>query len=186
MSIAEILSTATEKMRKAVEVTKDDFAGIRTGRASPALVERLKVSYYGTETPLQQLAGLSVPESRVLLINVYDRGAVSSVERAIRESDLGLNPSTDGNIVRLNFPPLTGERRQDLVRLVRHKAEDGRVAIRNLRHSAKKRLEATEHEHEISQDELHRSEKDLQALTDQYVSEIDTLLAHKEEELLED
>ncbi|MCC7075516.1 MAG: ribosome recycling factor [Acidimicrobiia bacterium] len=173
-------------MHKAVEVTKEEFAGIRTGRASPALVERMKVDYYGTETPLQQIAGFSVPESRVLVINVYDRQAVSAVERAIRESDLGLNPSTDGNLVRLNFPPLTGERRQELVRVVRHKAEDGRVAIRNLRHTAKKRLEATEHEHEISQDELHRSEKDLQALTDLHVSEIDELLAHKEEELLED
>jgi ribosome recycling factor len=127
-----------------------------------------------------------VPESRVLVINVYDRQAVTSVEKAIRESDLGLNPSTDGNLVRLNFPPLTGERRKDLVRLVRQKAEDGRVAIRNLRHTAKKKLEATEHDHEISEDELHRSEKELQILTDTHVGEIDTLLEHKEHELLED
>lgn len=186
MSVGEILSTTEDKMRKAVEVTKSEFAGIRTGRASPALVERMKVDYYGTETPLQQLAGFSVPESRILVINVYDRQAVSSVEKAIRESDLGLNPSTDGNLIRLNFPPLTGERRQELVKIVRHKAEDGRVAVRNLRHTAKKKLESIEHDHEISQDELRRSEKELQSLTDKYVSEIDTLLSHKEEELLED
>ncbi|MCE7883695.1 MAG: ribosome recycling factor [Actinobacteria bacterium ATB1] len=173
-------------MRKAVEVTKSEFAGIRTGRASPALVERMKVDYYGTETPLQQLAGFSVPESRILVINVYDRQAVPAVEKAIRESDLGLNPSTDGSLIRLNFPPLTGERRQELVKIVRHKAEDGRVAVRNLRHTAKKKLENIEHDHEISQDELRRSEKELQTLTDKYVSEIDTLLSHKEEELLED
>lgn len=186
MSVGEILSTTKDKMRKAVEVTKSEFAGIRTGRASPALVERMKVDYYGTETPLQQLAGFSVPESRILVINVYDRQAVPAVEKAIRESDLGLNPSTDGSLIRLNFPPLTGERRQELVKIVRHKAEDGRVAVRNLRHTAKKKLENIEHDHEISQDELRRSEKELQTLTDKYVSEIDTLLSHKEEELLED
>lgn len=186
MTILEILATAEEKMAKAVAATKVEFSGIRTGRASPALVERLKVDYYGTEVPLQQLASFSVPESRVLVINVYDRQAVDSVTKAIRNSDLGLNPSTDGSLVRLNFPPLTGERRADLAKLCRHKAEDGRVAIRNLRHAAKRQIESMEHNHEISQDEMYRSEKDLQDLTDRYVREIDVLIEHKEHELLED
>lgn len=186
MSATEVMSWTDDKMKKAVAVTQDEFGGVRTGRASPALVERLKIEYYGSETPLQQLASFSVPESRILVINVFDRSAISSVEKAIRSSDLGLNPSTDGNLVRLSFPPLTGERRKDLVKLVRHKAEDGRVAVRNLRHTAKKRLEQLESDSEITEDDLHREEKHLQALTNRYVSEIDGMLKHKEQELLED
>ncbi len=184
--IADILHQTGEKMKKALAVTQEEFSGVRTGRASPALVERLKVDYYGTETPLQQLATFSVPEPQLLVVNVFDRNAVSSVEKAIRNSDLGLNPSSDGSIVRLSFPTLTGERRKDLVKLVRHKAEDGRVAVRNLRRGAKSQLEHLEHDHEISEDDLRRAEKELQQLTDRCVGEIDTMLKHKEQELLED
>jgi ribosome recycling factor len=186
VTIADVLASTQERMKKAVGVTQEEFASVRTGRAAPALVERIKVDYYGTETPLQQLAGFSVPESRVLVINVYDPGAVDAVAKAIRNSDLGVNPSSDGQNVRITFPPLTGERRQELVKMVRHKAEDGRVAIRNLRRSAKEKLVALEHDHEISQDDLHRAEKDLQQLTDRYVAEVDKMLKHKEQELLEE
>lgn len=186
MTVRDVLATAAEKMDKAVVVTREDFAGVRTGRASPALVERVVVDYYGAPTPLKQLASFSVPESRLLVINVYDRNAAAAVEKAIRNSDLGLNPNTEGNLIRLNFPPLTGERRKELVRLVRSKAEDGRIAVRNLRHTAKKALEALESDGEISEDDLHRSEKDLQKLTDEHVSHIDEMLENKEQELLED
>lgn len=186
MTIKEVLGTASDKMDKAVSVTREEFTGVRTGRASPALVEKLMVDYYGAATPLQQLASFSVPESRMLVINIYDQNAVGAVEKAIRNSDLGLNPNTEGNLIRLNFPPLTGERRKELVRLVRQKAEDGRVAIRNLRTTAKKSLEGLEGEHEISEDELHRSEKELQNLTDEHVKMIDDMLENKEQELLED
>ncbi len=184
--IDTILLTAEEKMEKAVAVTRDDFGGVRTGRASPAFVEKLMVDYYGAATPLQQLGSISVPESRLLVINVYDQNAVGGVEKAIRNSDLGLNPNTEGNVIRLNFPPLTGERRSELVKMVRGKAEDGRVAIRNLRHTANKALEALERDHEISEDDLHRSEKEIQDLTNDHTAQIDALLVNKEQELLED
>jgi len=186
VTTGEILKEAEGKMKRAVEVTKEDFASFRTGRAAPGLVEKLHVDYYGAETPLQQLANITVPENRVLLINVYDKTAVSSVEKAIRESDLGLNPSTDGNTVRLMFPPLTGERRKELVKLVKSKSEDGKVAVRNVRRHSKDHMEHLEKDHEISQDELHRSEKELQQLTDRYTSQIDELFKHKERELVED
>lgn len=184
--VDEILAGAEEKMHKAVLVTQEEFAGVRTGRASSGLVERLKVDYYGAPTPMQQLATFSVPENRVLAINVFDKAAVAGVEKAIRESNLGLMPSTDGNTVRLNFPPLTGERRKELVKLVKQKAEDGRVSVRNHRHAAKKKLESLESDGEISEDDLKRSGTELQTLTDRYVGEIDTLVKHKEQELLED
>lgn len=186
MSTDSVLSDIEGRMVKAVAVTKEDFSGVRTGRAAPALVERLRIDYYGAETPLQQLASISVPDHRTLLVNVYDQNAVASVEKAIRNSDLGLNPSTDGTTVRLVFPPLSAERRKELVKLVKAKAEDHRVAVRNLRHKAKKDLEHLETDHEISEDDLRRSEKRLQTLTDKYVGEIDDLLRHKEQELLED
>lgn len=185
MTVDDIIRDTTERMRKAVAHTRSEFASIRTGRATPVLVEKLPVEYYGSEVPLQQLAGFTVPEARQLLIAPYDRGAMNAIERAIRNSDLGINPSNDGQVIRLNFPPLTAERRKELVKVVKHMAEDGRVAIRNLRRSARHELEALEHNREISADDLERAEKGLQKLTDQFVAEVDLAFEHKEQELLE-
>lgn len=174
-----------EKMRKAVDHTRSDFAAVRTGRATPALVERLKVDYYGTEVPLQQLAGFQVPEPRVLVISPYDKGAMKAIEKAVTTSDLGVNPANDGNVIRLVFPELTQERRQEFVKVVKHRAEEGRVAVRNARRAARHDLERAEKDGELSSDELERAEKDLDKLTHELVGEIDRLLAAKEKELLE-
>jgi ribosome recycling factor len=175
-----------EKMARAVEHTKAEFAAIRTGRANPGLVEKLKVEYYGAEVPLQQLAGFHVPEARVLVITPYDKGpqVIKAIEKAIQSSDLGVTPSNDGSVIRLVFPVLTEERRKELVRLAHHKAEEGRVAVRNLRRNARKDLESLEKGSEISSDELDRAEKELDKLTHDYTAEIDRLLGHKEQELL--
>ena len=183
--IDDILLEATEKMGKAVAHTQSDFAGIRTGRATPALVEKLKVDYYGTEVPLQQLAGFSVPEARMLVIAPYDKNSIKAIERAIQNSDLSINPSNDGQVIRLNIPQLTSERRKELVKVVRHRAEEGRVAARNVRREARRELEALEKDGEISVDDLDRAEKELEKLTHEYVAEIDRMLARKEQELLE-
>jgi ribosome recycling factor len=183
--IADVLSAAKEKMAKAVEHTRSEFASVRTGRATPALVEKLLVDYYGTEVPLQQLAGFSVPEARTLVVNPYDRNAVGAVEKAIRNSDLGVNPSSDGTVVRLVFPPLTADRRKDFVKVVKHMAEEGRVAVRNLRRSARHDLEALEQEGHVSADEVDRAAKELDRLTASAVADIDSALEHKERELLE-
>jgi ribosome recycling factor len=183
--IPMVLDEAKEKMNKAVGHTRGEFTGVRTGRATPALVEKLPVDYYGQEVPLQQLAGFSVPEARLLVISPYDKGAMSAIEKAIQHSDLGLNPSNDGHVIRLSFPPLTEERRKELVRVVKHMAEEGRVSIRNLRRAARHDLEAFEKDGDISADELTRAEKDLDKLTHAHEAEIDAALAHKEQELLE-
>ena len=183
--IADVLSESKEKMGKAVEHTRSEFGSVRTGRASPALVEKLPVDYYGTEVPLQQLAGFAVPEARTLIVTPYDRNAVGAVEKAIRNSDLGVNPSSDGTVVRLVFPPLTAERRKDFVRVVKHLAEEGRVAVRNLRRSARHDLEALEREGDVSADEVDRAAKELDRLTASAVADIDSALEHKERELLE-
>ncbi|HEX2065082.1 MAG TPA: ribosome recycling factor [Acidimicrobiales bacterium] len=183
--IGAALSHGREKMGKAVAHVQSEFGAIRTGRASPALVEKLKVDYYGTEVPLQQLAGFSVPEARLLVITPYDKGSLKAVEKAIQNSDLGINPNNDGQVIRLNFPPLTQERRKELVRVVKHKAEEGRVAVRNLRRSVRHDLEALEKDGDISSDELERAEKELERVTHDYVAEIDRMLHHKEQELLE-
>ena len=180
------LEEVQERMKKAVVHLQEEFGSIRTGRATPALVDKLRVDYYGTEVPLQQLAGFSVPEARVLVISPYDKGALKSIEKAIQASDLGVNPSNDGQIVRLTFPELTQERRKDLVKVVKGRAEDARVAVRNVRRHSRQELEALEHGGEMSRDELDRIEKELEKLTHDTVAEIDTLLAHKEKELLED
>ncbi len=180
-----VLATAAEKMGKAVSHTQSEFAGIRTGRATPALVEKLKVDYYGAEVPLQQLAGFSVPEARVLVISPYDKNAIRAIERAIQNSDLSINPSNDGQVIRLVFPQLTSERRKELVKVVRHKAEEGRIAARNVRREARRELEALERDGEISADELERAERELEKLTHEYVAEIDRMLARKEQELLD-
>ena len=176
---------AKEKMHRAVVHLQEEFGAVRTGRASPALVEKLRVDYYGSEVPLQQLAGFSVPEARVLVIAPYDKGAVKAIEKAIQLSDLGVNPSNDGTLIRLTFPELTADRRKDLVKVVKARAEEGRVAVRNVRRNARQELEHLEKDGELSKDELDRIEKDLEKLTHDVVAEIDTMLAHKEKELLE-
>jgi ribosome recycling factor len=172
-------------MRKAVVHLQDEFATVRTGRAAPAMVEKIRVEYYGSEVPLQQLAGFSVPEPRVLVVSPFDKGALKAIEKAIQSSDLGISPSNDGQVIRLTFPQLTEERRKELVKMVKHRAEEGRVAVRNVRRHAKQQFEALEKEGGISRDELERVEKDLQKTTDRTIAEVDEMLAHKERELLE-
>lgn len=181
-----VLQETTEKMHKAVVHARGEFAGIRTGRAAPALVEKIVVDYYGTEVPLQQLAGFQVPEARQLVITPYDKGAIGAIEKAIQNSDLGLNPSNDGVSIRLTFPPLTQERRKELVKVVRQMAEEGKVAIRNLRRAARHELEALEKDGDLSSDELARAEKELDKITHAQEAEIDKALQAKEKELLED
>jgi len=181
----EIIADCKDKMAKAVEHLRDEFSRVRTGRATPALVEKMRVDYYGSEVPLQQLAGFTVPEPRVLVIQPYDKGAMAAIEKAIQQSDLGINPSNDGQVVRLVFPELPADRRKDLVKVVKHQAEEGKVAIRNLRRHARQELEALEKGGEISRDELERIEKDLEKATHDVVAEVDQLLSHKEHELLE-
>jgi ribosome recycling factor len=179
------LKDADHKMKRALEVARDEFQTVRTGRATPAILNRLVVDYYGTQTPMNQLASFSVPEPRMLVIQPFDKGAMAAMEKAIMQSDLGLTPSNDGNVIRLSFPPLTEERRKELIKLVHQRAEDARVAVRNVRRHIKEELERLQKESEISEDDLNRSEKELQRLTDQHVAEIEEILAHKEKELME-
>lgn len=183
--IGLVVAEADEHMTKTVEHTQAEFGTIRTGRAAPALVEHLRVDYYGSETELRQLAGFSVPEARLLVVTPYDKGALGAIEKAIQGSDLGITPSNDGTVIRLSFPVPTEERRKELVKVVRQKAEDGRVAVRNHRRAARHELEALQKDGEISTDELDRVEKDLDKMTQEHVAAIDRLLAHKEQELLE-
>ncbi len=180
--IALVLDDAGEKMHRAVDHARKEFSSIRTGRAAPALVEKILVEYYGSQVPLQQIAGFQVPEARMLVISPYDKTALGAIEKAIQQSDLGLNPSNDGEIIRLTFPQLTADRRKELVRVVKGMAEDGRVAIRNLRRAARQELEKAD---DIPEDDLTRAEKDLDKLTHAHEAEIDTALEHKEQELLE-
>ena len=181
--IDDLLAEAQGKMDQAIAHTVDEFGTIRTGRANPGILHRITVDYYGTETPLQQIAGFSVPEARLLVVQPYDRSSITAIEKAIMSADLGLNPSNDGNIIRLVFPQLTEERRKDLIRMVRHLAEEGRIAIRNVRRHIKDDIEALEGD--VSEDDVRRAEKVLQDMTDTHVHRIDELLAKKEEELLE-
>lgn len=181
--IDELLAEAQGKMDQAISHTVDEFGTVRTGRANPSLLHRITVDYYGTQTPLQQIAGFSVPEARMLVVQPYDKSSIQAIEKAIMVADLGLNPSNDGNVIRLAFPQLTEERRKDLIRMVRHLAEDGRVAIRNVRRHIKDDIEALEGD--VSEDDVRRAEKTLQEMTDAHVHKIDELLAKKEEELLE-
>jgi ribosome recycling factor len=183
--IEETLLEAIDKMEKAVEHTQTQFSTVRTGRASPALVERMLVSYYGSEVPLQQLASFQVPEARQLVIKPHDRGTLNAIEKVIRDSDLGVSPSNDGVVIRLNLPALTEERRKEYVKITRHMAEDGRVAVRNIRRDARKDLEALEKAKEMSEDDLERAEKDLDKITHDHVDLIDKALGRKEHELLE-
>lgn len=172
-------------MDKAISVLKDELGSIRTGRATPALLSRIVVDYYGTQVPIQQLASFSVPEPRTLLIQPYDKNAISSMEKAILASDVGITPSSDGNVIRLSFPPLTEERRKELVKVVHQRGEEGRVAVRNVRRHSKEELERLQRTGTISEDDLARSEKELQKLTDHHVAEIDEIVVHKEQELKE-
>lgn len=183
--IDDVLVETTLKMEKAVSHAQAEFGSVRTGRASPALIEKLRVDYYGSEVPLLQLAGFSVPEARLLVVAPYDKGSLKAIEKAIQNSDLGITPSNDGQVIRLVFPQLTSERRKELVKVVRHKAEEGRVAIRNLRRAARHEVEALERDGEISSDDLERAEKELERLTHEHVAEIDRTLQRKEQELLE-
>ena len=183
--IDAILKGADDKMSKAAQVTHDDFSSLRTGRASPAMLQKVNVDYYGTPTPLNQLATFSVPEPRLLVVHPYDKQSIANIEKAIMSSDLGVTPSNDGNVIRLPFPPLTEERRKDLVKQAHKLAEDGRVAVRNVRRHAKEELEKLEKDGKISEDDLRRAEKDLQKETDAHVHKIDDMLAHKEQELKE-
>ncbi|MDX1511236.1 MAG: ribosome recycling factor [Nitriliruptorales bacterium] len=185
MSLDSALATARKKMGGAVDKVASDFAGIRTGRANPALLQNIKVDYYGAMTPLQQLANFSVPEPRMLLINPFDKGSVGDIERAIRESDLGLNPSTDGDTIRCVFPELTEERRQDFIKLARQAAEDGRIAVRNVRRHARDEMQHLAEDGEVGKDEEARYEKQLEELTSEHVARIDKLLEQKEADLLE-
>ena len=182
--IDDALLDATDRMEKALEALRRDLATVRTGRASPALVEHLKVDYYGAATPLNQLATISTPDARLITIQPWDRGSISAIEKAILKSDIGLNPSNDGTLIRLAIPQLTEERRREIAKQVRKRAEEARVAVRNIRRDAHENIRHLEHEHEISQDDLHRAETELQKLTDEHIKEVDKAGHEKEEEVL--
>ena len=183
--LGAVFSDSKEKMDKAITHLQSDFSAVRTGRASPALVEKLRIDYYGSEVPLQQIAGINVPEARLLVITPYDKSSLKTIEKAIQNSDLGINPSNDGSVIRLAIPPLTEERRKEFVKVAKNKAEDGRIAVRNVRRSARHDLDALEKDGDISSDELERAEKELEKITHDYVAEIDRMLQTKEQELLE-
>ncbi len=183
--IKDMLSSAEGRMRGAIQVLHDDLSAIRTGRASPALVERLPVEYYGTPTPLMQLATISVPEPRTLMIKPFDPTSLKLIEKAIQVSELGVNPNNDGKVIHLNLPPLTEDRRRDLVKHVHHRLEESRVAIRNIRRDAHNDMRDFEKEKLISEDELERGEDDLQKLTDRFIEEIAEMGKKKETEIME-
>jgi ribosome recycling factor len=182
---SETISSADHKMNRAVDAMERDFGAFRTGRASTALVERLTVDYYGTQTPLNQLAGISVPEAHQIVIQPWDRGVLGAIEKAIQKSDIGLVPNVDGTVVRLNIPPLTEERRRDVVRSVHKRMEEARVEVRNLRRDAADGLKKTERDGEVGTDEAHRQHEALQKTTDRWIAEIDRLGAAKEQEVME-
>jgi ribosome recycling factor len=183
--IEELLDDAKRRMDKSVDATAHEFNTIRTGRASAALLDRVKVDYYGTETPLNQLATINVPESRLLTIQPYDPGSIKGIERAIQESELGLTPANDGKIIRLPIPQLTEERRKELVKVVRHLAEEGRVAVRNVRRDVMHHLKELVRDGDVGDDEERRAEDRAQKLTDEHTAKIDELLKRKEEEIME-
>lgn len=183
--IEDVLLEAIDKMERAVEYVQSQFSTVRTGRANAALVDRIVVEYYGSPVPLQQLAAFQVPEARTLVVKPHDKGAIAAIEKAIRESDLGLQPSNDGSIIRLTIPVLTEERRKEYVKVVKNMTEDGRIAVRNIRRDARKQLETSEKNSEMSKDELERAEKDLDKHTQDHVDLIEKALARKEQELLE-
>lgn len=183
--IEETLFDAEEKMEKAVEVAKDNFAGIRTGRAHPGMFNKVVVDYYGAPTPLQQLASFQTPEARTILISPFDKGSMANIEKALRDADLGVNPSNDGNIIRCVLPALTEERRKEYIKMARTEAEDARVSVRNIRRHAKDAIEKFVKDGDVGEDEGNRGEKELEAVTKRHVEQVDELLKHKEAELLE-
>ncbi len=183
--IEETLFDAEEKMEKAVVVAKEEFAGIRTGRAHPAMFAKITAEYYGTQTAVNQLASFHIPEPRMVVIQPFDKSSLGAIEKAIRNSDLGVNPSNDGAIIRVIFPELSEERRREYVKVARHKAEDGRVAIRNIRRHSKDALDKLAKSGDAGEDEVRRAERELDELTHTYVTQVDELLKHKEAELLE-
>ena len=183
--IDDTLLEAEEKMDKAVSVAKEDFGAIRTGRAHPAMFAKLTADYYGAMTPINQLASFAVPEARMAIVTPYDKGSMAAIERSIRDSDLGVNPTNDGTIIRVVFPELTQERRKEYIKVARTKAEESRVAIRNIRRHAKEQLERLIKDGEVGEDDVRRAEKQLEETTHQYVAAVDDLLKHKENELLE-
>jgi ribosome recycling factor len=185
MGIQDIRKQATEKMAKSVDTLKHNLSKVRTGRAHAGLIDHLRVDYYGSEMPINQVANVTLADARTIQIQPFEKKMVQPVEKAIRDSDLGVAPSNDGVVIRLNLPPLTEERRKEYVKITKHMAEDGRVAVRNVRRDTRKHLEASEKQGEISSDELDRAEKELEKITHEHVDDIDKALARKEHELLE-
>jgi ribosome recycling factor len=183
--IDDTLLEAEEKMEKAVAVAKEEFAGIRTGRAHPAIFNKITAEYYGTQTPVNQLASFHMPEPRMVIVQPFDKSSLQAIEKAIRNSDLGVNPSNDGMIIRIVFPELSEERRREFIKIARHKAEDGRVSIRNIRRHGKDSIDKLVKNGEAGEDEGRRAERELDELTHTYVTQVDELLRHKEAELLE-
>jgi ribosome recycling factor len=183
--IDDILLEAEEKMAKTIEVAKEDFATIRTGRASASMFQKIAVDYYGTYTPLPQLASFQTPEARMVVITPYDKGAMNAIEKAIRDSDLGVNPTSDGVVIRVVIPQLTEERRKEFIKVAKHKAEDSRVTMRNIRRHAKDALEKLKKDGHVGEDEVSRAEKQLDELTRKHEAHVDEILKHKEAELLE-
>ncbi|TEB06731.1 Ribosome-recycling factor [Pelotomaculum schinkii] len=185
LMVKEIVKEAEGNMKKTIEVVKKEFASLRAGRATPALLDKIMVNYYGTPTPVNQLANISVPEARLLVIQPWDKSSLHEIERAIMKSDLGITPASDGVVIRLAIPQLTQERRVDLMKVVKKKAEEGRVAIRNIRRDVNEHLKAYQKEGKISEDELKRSQDDVQKMTDRLIKEIDGLLTIKEQEIMQ-
>jgi ribosome recycling factor len=183
--IDETMREAEDKMGKAIGVAKEDFSAIRTGRANPAMFNKILADYYGTPTPVNQLASFHSPEPSLMVVTPYDKGALAAIEKAIRDSDLGVNPVDDGTVIRVPFPPLTEERRKEFIKVAKHKAEDARVALRNIRRHAKDQLEAFQKDGEVGEDDVRRAEKHLDEVTHKFTAQIDELLKHKEAELLE-
>ncbi|MBU7008302.1 ribosome recycling factor [Phosphitispora fastidiosa] len=183
--IKEVVSEAEERMKKAIDALRKDLASLRAGRAAPALLDKIVVDYYGVPTPINQMANISVPEPRLLVIQPWDKNVISAIEKAIQKSDLGLTPNNDGSIIRLAIPQLTQERRNELVKMVKKKAEEARVAVRNIRRDANDNLKSFEKEGEISEDDGKRGHEEVQKLTDSWVKEIDQVLSNKEKEIME-
>jgi ribosome recycling factor len=181
----EVIAETEANMKKTIEVVKRELASLRAGRATPALLDKITVNYYGTPTPINQVANITAPEARLLIIQPWDKSVVPEVERAILKSDLGINPTSDGTVIRLAIPQLTRERRQELVKVVKKKAEEGKVAVRNVRREANDLLKASEKKGEISEDELRRTQDEVQKMTDKYIKEIDQITANKEQEIMQ-
>ena len=183
--IDDTLLDAEERMERAVSFAKEDFATIRTGRATPAMFNKVVIDYYGTPTPLPQMASIAIPEPRMAIIKPYDIGQLAAMERAIRDSDLGVNPNNEGTQIRINLPPMTEERRREMVKVARHKGEEAKVAVRNVRRKAKEELDRIVKDGEAGEDQVRRAEKELEEITHRYVAHLDEIIKHKEAELLE-